>query len=70
MKYQVEVTINLPDGKEVYQTYLDVAWHRIIMMIETDYPTMTSFMMVCVPIAADGPALGPGHRLPETMRRK
>lgn len=45
--YQVEVTINLPNGEEVDWTFINTPFDTIVSVIETDYPNLTSFTMAC-----------------------
>lgn len=53
MKYEVGVTVNLPEDIEIDMAFFNLPWDMIVKIIEEDYPTMTSFTLICTPIKED-----------------
>ncbi len=47
--FKVEVTINLPDDKEIDTEYTNESLDHIWGQIKTDFPQVTSIVMVFLP---------------------
>lgn len=47
--YEVEATINTPEGED-HVPFFQFSLDKVALVIEDEYPAMTSFVLVCVPI--------------------